>query len=239
MIGDGCVDQYVYGNCTRLNPEAPVPVMTYDRTETKGGMALNVFNNLTAFGLDITFYTNEEVVYKTRYVDEKSNQQILRVDKEVDIKPFDKELKDEYDVIVISDYNKGYLTQSKLFDITYNAKCPVFIDSKKTDLPKYNCIIKVNESEYKKLNHGHHNVIVTRGSGGAEFAGQLFPAERVNVFDVVGAGDTFLSALVYFYLLHGRIEEAIPYANRAAAIAVQHPGTYVLTKNDVDLLCGH
>ena len=55
---------------------------------------------------------------------------------------------------------------------------------------------------------------------------------------MVGAGDTYLSALVYFYLLCGRIEESIPYANKAAAIAVQNFGTYVLTENDVKDLRG-
>lgn len=239
MIGDGCIDEYVYGNCTRLNPEAPVPIMSYTRKETKGGMAWNVYNNLIAFGLNVTLHTNEEVIYKTRYVDEKSNQQILRVDKEVKITPYDKNNYRDYDIIVISDYNKGYLTQGKLFDIVQSVKCPVFIDSKKTELPKYNCIIKINENEFKKLNSEHQNVIVTRGSSGSEFAGQLFPAEKVGVHDVVGAGDTFLASLVYFYLLYGRIEEAIPYANKAAAIAVQHPGTYVLNKNDINILRRH
>ena len=56
------------------------------------------------------------------------------------------------------------------------------------------------------------------------------------MFDVVGAGDTFLSALVYFYLNCGKIEEAIPYANKAAAIAVSKFGTYVLTQEDVETL---
>lgn len=239
LIGDGCIDEYVYGNCVRLNPEAPVPVMSYSKTETKGGMACNVFNNLVSFGLDVTFHTNKEQIRKTRYVDEKSNHQILRVDMEQEILPFKESISDEYDVIVISDYDKGFLTSKKLFEIVENAKCPVFIDSKKTELPLYNCIIKVNDSEFKKLKNKHHNVIVTMGSDGAEFNKQLFPTEKVNVYDVVGAGDTFLASLVYFYLLCGRIEEAIPYANRAAAIAVQHPGTYVLTENDINLLCRH
>ena len=64
----------------------------------------------------------------------------------------------------------------------------------------------------------------------------MYPAEKVNVFDVVGAGDTFLSALVYFYLVHGSIEDSIPYANKAASIAVSNFGTYVLTKEDVETL---
>ena len=61
----------------------------------------------------------------------------------------------------------------------------------------------------------------------------MYPAEKVNVFDVVGAGDTFLAALTYGYLKYGTIEEAIPLANKAAAVAVSHRGTYVLTEEDV------
>ena len=60
-----------------------------------------------------------------------------------------------------------------------------------------------------------------------------YPAEKTKIVDVVGAGDTFLAALVYFHLLYGRIDEAIPFANKAASIAVQNFGTYVLTEEDV------
>ena len=82
------------------------------------------------------------------------------------------------------------------------------------------------------------NLIITRGSKGAEYQGKLYPGEKVDIFDAVGAGDTFLSAMVYFYLKCGKIEEAIPYANKAAAIAVSNFGTYILTKEDVnEILC--
>lgn len=237
VIGDSCLDEYIYGRCTRLNPEAPVPVMDYSHREPRGGMALNVYNNLKAFGLDVDMITNEESLIKTRYVDEKSNQQILRVDRGGPVKPFTKDIDDKYDVIVISDYDKGFLSPAKLFDIVQAAECPVFIDSKKQELPKYNCIIKLNEPEYQQLKSDNHNVIVTRGASGAEFAGQLFPGIKVDVHDVAGAGDTFLAGLVYFYLLYGKIELAIPYANKAAGIAVQNTGTYVLSEEDVNEIC--
>ncbi len=59
-----------------------------------------------------------------------------------------------------------------------------------------------------------------------------------KVFDVVGAGDTFLAALTYGYIKYGTIDKAIPLANKAAAIAVSHTGTYVLKEEDVKtLLC--
>ena len=66
------------------------------------------------------------------------------------------------------------------------------------------------------------NLIVTVGGNGTIYEGNVYPAEKVNVFDVVGAGDTFLAALTYAYLKHGDVTAAISIANKASAIAVQH-----------------
>ena len=238
LIGDSCQDVFIYGEVKRLNPEAPVPILNHTRTETRQGMAWNVYNNLKSFGLEVYMMTNQEKIIKTRYIDEKSNQQILRVDDEVRCKPMEYLIPDEnYDAIVISDYDKGFVTSNILFDITHNSKCPVFIDSKKTILPTHNCYIKINDLEHKKLKNDYQNLIVTHGSAGAEYDGILYPGEKVNVYDVVGAGDTFLAALTYGFLKYGTIQKAIPLANRAAAIAVSHSGTYVLTEKDVQDLC--
>ena len=251
LIGDSCTDVYVYGDVKRLNPEAPVPILEPKRQDTTRGMAWNVYNNLTAFGLSVFMLTNEEEITKTRYIDEKSNQQILRVDDEPKIEPLpykepfitDRSAyhklhhgvpeEDWYDIMVISDYNKGYITQEKLFELVDWFDGPVIIDSKKTELPD-GCYIKVNDIEYEKLKTKSNNIIITRGGKGTEYQGKSYPAEKVNVFDVVGAGDTFLAALTYGYLNSGSMEDAIPFANKAAAIAVSHTGTYVLTKEDID-----
>jgi len=235
LIGDSCEDRYFYGDVKRLSPEAPVPILEYKRGVTTQGMAWNVFNNLDAFGVEIDILTNEEEIIKTRFIDEKSNQQILRSDEEPEIKPFPYEFpQGNYDALVISDYDKGFITQSKLFELSNWFQGPVFIDTKKICIPG-NAFIKVNESEFKKITHFiPDNMIITKGGEGTEYQGKLYPAQKVNVFDVVGAGDTFLAALTYGYIKYGRIEEAIPLANRAAAVAVSHRGTYVLTKEDVN-----
>jgi D-beta-D-heptose 7-phosphate kinase/D-beta-D-heptose 1-phosphate adenosyltransferase len=235
LIGDSCVDEYVYGTCERLNPEAPVPILKFHRKESKNGMAWNVRDNLQAFGMEVYMLTNKEKIYKTRYIDERYNHQILRVDIEGVLSPMEYEIPNEkFDALVISDYDKGFVTQNRLFEIVFNSRIPVFVDSKKTILPESNCFIKINDNESKLLKSRHDNLIVTRGSCGAEYNGITYPGEKVSVFDVCGAGDTFLSALVYFYLEYGTIERAIPYANKAAAIAVQNFGTYVLTGDDID-----
>ena len=236
LLGDSCEDEYIYGRCNRLSPEAPVPVLDYAKIKTTSGMAGNVCLNLQSFGLDITFLTNNEQLVKTRFIDEKSNQQILRVDNEEKIRPLLIPVSTNgFDAVVISDYNKGYLTTEKIFEIVNGSSCPVFIDSKKSILPnKPNCFIKINDVEYEKLHdYNIENLIVTKGSQGCIYNNTLYPAEKVNVYDVVGAGDTFLAALVYGYLTYNNIDEALMLGNRAAAVAVQQLGTYVLQQEDI------
>ena len=237
LIGDSCEDRYFYGDVKRLNPEAPVPILEYKRGVTTKGMAWNVRENLMSFGVEVYIATHEETIIKTRYIDEKSNQQIMRYDEEPEITPISFEFPDEwkttYDALVISDYDKGFITQEKLFELSNWFQGPVFIDTKKICIPG-NAFIKVNEYEFKKITHFiPDNMIITKGGEGTEYQGKLYPAEKVNVFDVVGAGDTFLAALTYGYLKYGRIDKAIPLANKAAAVAVSHRGTYVLTEEDV------
>ena len=238
LIGDSCEDVYVYGDVNRLNPEAPVPILEPKREERTNGMAYNVYNNLNSFGAEVHMLTNDEIIVKTRFIDQRSNQQILRYDEGSTVDPLnDDELSDEqFDALVISDYDKGFLTTEKIFELSSRFVGPVFIDSKKTNLPA-DAYIKVNELEYERMAYcNYENLIITRGGDGAEYKGDLYPAEKVNVFDVVGAGDTFLAALAYGYLKYGRIDKAIPLANKAAAVAVSHRGTYVLTEEDVKQL---
>ena len=192
-----------------------------------------------SFGVEVYILTQEEKIVKRRFIDERYNQQLLRVDVEDSNKPLDYDLpEDNFDALVISDYDKGFITTERMFELVEWFDGPVFIDSKKTKLPSDGAYIKINEDEYDKLIEKNcDNLIMTKGSNGADYQGKNYPGVGVGVFDVCGAGDTFLSALVYFYLLYAKIEKAIPYANKAAAIAVTHFGTYVLSERDVNEIC--
>src|ERR1700744_2773972 len=183
LIGDSCVDEYVYGVCSRLNPEAPVPVLDYARTEYKPGMAANVYENLKSFQLDVTFITNKEKIVKTRYVDHKYNHQILRVDRHETLSPLlESSFDTKYDAIVISDYDKGFITGERLFEIVSAAPCPVFIDTKKKVVPaKDNCFIKVNEIEFNALIDPPKNVVTTLGERGSRYNGIIYPTEKAKV----------------------------------------------------------
>lgn len=238
LLGETCEDQYVYGKIERLNPESSAPVLRYTRREVRQGMSANVAENLDSFGIKVTHITNSEKIVKTRYVDERYNQHLLRMDIEDKVTPYLNVLPPQtFDAIVISDYDKGFLSFDKILQIAETYTCPIFIDSKKKVLPdKDECFVKINLREYQKLQVKIDNLIVTLGEQGAIYKGERYPTDKVSISDLVGAGDTFLAALTYDYLYTKDISHAIMFANKAAAIAVQHQGTYVLSEEDVEYL---
>lgn len=247
VIGDSCDDEYIYGDCSRLNPEGPIPVLDRTDGEVKPGMAANVNDNLRAFGIRTNLITQKEKIVKTRFIDKKSNYQLLRVDTTPEVTPLTAPqvkmafMHESYDAIVISDYDKGFLDDQRLRVIADNFNGPIFVDTKKRVLfDKKNVFFKINEKEYNLLDKAHlpsdENLIVTLGSKGVRWRGIMFQPKEVKVFDVCGAGDTFLAALVFHYLMTLKMQESIDFANRAAAISVEHPGTYQLTPEDLQSL---
>jgi len=243
LIGDSCIDEYKIGTVDRLSPEAPVPVIKDVETTTVPGMAANVYNNLKQLGIDAEFITNDAVIKKTRYIDKRSGQHLLRVDDEPKIVHWSGKTSDpitSYDAIVISDYDKGFLRYDEIEDLVRQVSCPVFIDTKKTRLADIarpfqspHVYIKINELEFKNAKTLGDNVIVTLGDKGAQYKGKTYRTTKVEVADVCGAGDTFLAALTYQYLLTGNIKIAIMFANTAASITVQHRGNYAPTYDEI------
>jgi D-glycero-beta-D-manno-heptose-7-phosphate kinase len=50
VVGDLMLDHFVYGRVTRISPEAPVPVVQFDREDFRLGGAANVASNIVALG---------------------------------------------------------------------------------------------------------------------------------------------------------------------------------------------
>ena len=48
VVGDVMLDQFIWGNVARISPEAPVPVVEFERESFMPGGAANVARNLTA-----------------------------------------------------------------------------------------------------------------------------------------------------------------------------------------------
>jgi D-beta-D-heptose 7-phosphate kinase/D-beta-D-heptose 1-phosphate adenosyltransferase len=229
LIGDNCKDIYQYGTIDRISPEAPVPVFVPTYTETRDGMAGNVFNNLEALGCHVN-YLHGETSTKTRIIDARSKQQIVRIDDDIQSDPitFDTDIPDVYDAVVISDYDKGTVTYDVIEQLIA-LSIPIFIDTKKTDLARMQgAWVKINDLEYSKVVSECTGLIITHGASGASVIHHdiTCPAPNVEVSDVTGAGDTFLAAFAYQYLNTKNVLQSTEFAIAASAVTVQHHGVY-------------
>jgi D-beta-D-heptose 7-phosphate kinase/D-beta-D-heptose 1-phosphate adenosyltransferase len=237
VVGESCRDVFVYCNALRLCPDAPVPVLNIiDQTENPG-MAKNVQRNINSLHDNCDIITNKNWydITKTRYVHENSNHMFFRVDSEDKIDRINiKKMKYNYDIIVISDYNKGFLTAEDIETICLNHKT-VFLDTKKKldSWANNAAFIKINDLEYKKSINNitpllQSKIIHTLGSEGCEYNNIVYKVDKVEVKDVSGAGDTFIAGLAIKYLETQNIEESIIYANICASEVVKHRGVTTL-----------
>lgn len=242
LIGDSCIDRYVYGTCERLNPEAPVPILSIDHITETPGMAANVCANLTALGADVDFMTGGTKSIKTRYIDKRSGQHIIRVDEDKQSLPFyvySDSMYNQYDAIVISDYCKGYITYENVEILRELYSGPIFIDTKKHELNRLKgCIIKVNDHEFALAKYDYEQkIIVTCGDKPTTLIkGSVlnhFPVKQAEVVDVCGAGDTFIAAFSLAHLATGDYYQSIPFAIAASSVTVQHQGVYAPTLKEI------
>lgn len=235
LIGDSCYDDYHYGSINRISPEAPVPVLDMDRVVTKKGMAFNVFNNILALGAEAHIIT-EFSERKHRYLDSKTGQQLLRVDEKISRQLVDTAEEDlnAYDVVIVSDYNKGFFNEDDITEIISKYSGPIFVDTKKRDLSIFDgCFVKINQYEYEASNRLTEDLIVTYGSKKVEYKNKTYTPPKVEAYDVCGAGDTFLAALAYKYCEEYNMDEAIKFAMIAASLTVQHIGVYAPTLEEI------
>ncbi len=158
------------------------------------------------------------------------------------------------DAILVSDYAKGFLTQS-LYDsikvFALEQKIPFFVDVKPKSGINYAgaTVIKTNNKEACELagvevqNDGgieeigkqlvkelDSNIIVTRSEKGVSIFGKdgssnHVPTKAKQVFDVTGAGDTFLGAFALAFVSGATLEQSAILANHAAGIKVGKVGT--------------
>lgn len=147
VLGDAMLDEYLQGDCSRISPEAPVPVLRVSSARRVLGGAANTAANIVSLGGHATLLalvgTDEggltlrrcasdagvdllavdhglTTLRKTRVVGQQ--QQIVRLDYE-EIQPLSPSIESEImglldacvgncDIVVISDYAKGFLSES-------------------------------------------------------------------------------------------------------------------------------
>ena len=285
LIGDFMIDHYIIGISKRISPEAPVPVIIPKNEFSIPGGAGNVAMNLSSMGAKVScigsvgsdnwgeqlieildnkgiqtegikIFNNHPTTLKTRvYLGKK---QVARIDKEEEL-DFDEnpEINSNYDIIILSDYNKGVLN-----NIWFDMKNKnIIVDPKKDSFSHYEgakiitpniielqqasgIIINSNESiinASKKLIHKYdfEYIIAKKGHKGITVVGKdgylknIAPYQVFNA-DVTGAGDTVIAALSIAYAKTGDIEFSAKFANAAAAVVVGKTGTSIPSIKEIE-----
>lgn len=209
-------------------------------------------------------------VTKTRVM--SGRQQIVRIDAENPAAPgaeaeaalitAGKQAIAEADVVVLSDYAKGVLSDAVIAALIAEANAraiPVIVDPKRRTFEVYRgaTLVTPNRKELFEATGIAGNdddetvraaaeasrqfggdVLVTRAEKGMTLwrqNGEIthVAAEAREVFDVSGAGDTVVAALAVALANRQSLETSIVIANTAAAIAVSKLGTAVVTRAEL------
>jgi D-beta-D-heptose 7-phosphate kinase/D-beta-D-heptose 1-phosphate adenosyltransferase len=208
---------------------------------------------------------------KTRIL--SSNQQIVRYDKE-DAKEITSDTSDSvferfkniienYDIIILSDYNKGLFTKeltSKIIQFATKKNIKVLVDPKGSDYSKYSgaYLLTPNKKEASSITNFdiNHNTlekgisllksdykltisVITLGKEGIAIFDdhlKIFPTKAKEVYDVTGAGDTVIAAIAYKLAENKTINEAIEFANLAAGVVVGKIGVATASMSEINAL---
>jgi rfaE bifunctional protein kinase chain/domain len=167
------------------------------------------------------------------------------------------------DCLLVSDYGKGVLTRGLcrgLVDLASAEAKPVVVDPKGRDYSKYRgaTVVTPNVTEVRlaiePLSLSSGDLIedvsqlrsllpgsafaVTRGPEGvilfqADGSVVTIGARARHVFDVTGAGDTFVAALALAIAVGATLEEAATLSNTAAGLAVGKVGTGIVDQTEL------
>ena len=170
-----------------------------------------------------------------------------------------KTLLPEYDVIVLSDYNKGGLVDvAEMISTARAAGKIVMVDPKGDDFTPYKgaTVLTPNKSELKRIvgSWSSEEQLVTKAQNlrtelqldallltRSEEGMTLFTADGIfnvqasarEVFDVSGAGDTVIATMAAMLGSGAGWQEAVETANRAGGIVVGKLGTATVTRDEL------
>lgn len=242
IVGDAIEDDYRIGVMERISPESPCPVFRETERKTIEGGAFNVDRQLGGWisnrSTGCSAITKDRPV-KTRFMVNglvvfRSDREGLLTDYEIeDARETIKADNGKYDILILSDYDKGTLDAAFIQWLVAWAKerkIPVIADHKRRPLHEWEGVdvLKMNyaESQGEGLRIKSGEMIVTMG---AAFPWMLrsngdfcLPPLRVPVKSVCGAGDCF-TAFLALAIAHGfTIEQAAAIAHLAGGAYVQH-----------------
>ena len=250
VVGDSITDIYSHVS-EKTNPENDSPAyLIKKRKETRGG-ASNVVKCLEGLGnevIDLTMglTTKERIFLDDKYICRLDDDKILSMSSIFYAETLKLIKNSSAEYVVVSDYNKGYLTKNFCYELEQLGK-KLILDIKPNHLKWFKTpfLIKPNLKELREMTKINNYkiagmklakkkkcyVLVTLGSKGMclfSKTGMLtyFSPEKTKCIDVTGAGDTVISVLTHFLTNNKDIIWATKAANIAGAISVSKNGCY-------------
>ena len=240
VIGELCIDEFIYGEVKRLSPEAPVPVFNPTDKTSNRGMAGNVVSNLEFLynDLEVLHWHQRDNIVKSRYADKTSNHMFIRVDDEkipcdslTYLSANQRKTINETDIVIVSDYDKGFLSDDIICEIGRLGKLSI-IDTKRVitqNMVESFDFIKVNKTQYFNnktiVDDNPKTFLITKGKEGVVFDNVVYESPNPqDTIDVSGAGDTFVASFTLKYILTKDIVEAIIYSNEVCSDVVNKKG---------------
>jgi len=249
VVGDPGFDVYHHGRVDRLSPEAPVPVFVEERLEDRPGLAYNVCQNLAAFGCrPVQCFPPKPWTVKRRFM--VGRHQLFRADYDVHQSPKEEDLPtlEGIDAVVFSDYAKGWLTSWFVREIIrkcQSSRIPTVVDPKGAEWGRYRWanVICPNADEYaawRKHSEDMESIlsgwqrlgptlVVKQGEKGAMMGGVHYPAKAQHVYDVTGAGDTFVATMAAAMSVDAPLDQAVQLAILSSGFVVGEVGTSACT----------
>jgi D-beta-D-heptose 7-phosphate kinase/D-beta-D-heptose 1-phosphate adenosyltransferase len=228
LVGEQCIDKYSYGTNDRINPESPSPLIKVVQEEQRLGMAGGMNENLLNLGLEVKSLLSENKIVKHRFIDLKTNHQVLRVDFDYQLESLEvsKIKKEEFDLVVVSDYDKGFITPEVINHLMGLYPDKLVVDTKRKDISIYEgVLVKMNKPDsLKSIKNENIDLVVTDGRNGAVYKNQSYPVQTTKLVDVTGAGDAFMIGLSLGLLISNDVGASIELANKFGSIAVQYLG---------------
>jgi D-glycero-beta-D-manno-heptose-7-phosphate kinase len=211
-----------------------------------------VWNSLEEIGAaNLVFFGSERTTTKERIIANFRSVQMLRIDREInEFVPSEmaiqkiKKTKNEYDMIIISDYAKGMISKELIQYLKSNYKTRIIVDPKPINAWMYNDVFMLtpNEKEWKEMQLSSSNrfdkvryILQTLGRNGMKliegYKEWFIEAKPVEIYNVSGAGDTVVAIMAVCLSMGLEAPESAKIANQCAAYVVTQSGTAVVPKN--------
>ena len=203
----------------------------------------------------LLFYGSKTTTVKERIIANNRKTQMLRVDREciqiIDTKLaidlFKEKCRNVYDMVVVSDYAKGMITQELMEFLKHDQDADIIVDPKPSNMTLYDGVFMItpNDKEWGQMCLSSSNtlsnvpyIVKTKGNKGMDVivnnkSGRnwTIEAEDVPVYNVSGAGDVVV-AMMAICLSHGLdVLDSAYISNKCAGYAVTQPQTCVVPKN--------